>query len=69
MSDGVDFSSPNRIRVECPGEFNIRLSGEHMEEIQEFKYLGSVLVKMEVWMVRLEKEPYKGGKWLDPLGI
>jgi len=41
----IDFACPYRIRRECPKECRIRLNGEQMEEVYEFKYLGSIFCK------------------------
>ena len=44
-SEVIDFKCPYRVRVECPKECKIELNGEQMEEVQEFKYLGTTLCK------------------------
>ncbi len=44
-SEVVDFVCPYRVRVECPKECEIRLNGEKMEEVHEFKYLGLIRCK------------------------
>lgn len=41
----VNFNCSYRVKVECPKECNIKLNGEKMEEVNEFKYLGSNLCK------------------------
>ncbi len=33
------------VRIECEKECKIILNGEEMEEVNEFKYLGSVMFK------------------------
>ncbi len=42
-SEVVDFVCPYRVRIECENECKIILNGEEMEEVNEFKYLGSVV--------------------------
>lgn len=44
-SEVANFDCPYRLKVECPKECNIKLNGERMEEVNEFKYLGSILCK------------------------
>ncbi len=44
-SEVVDFVCPYRVEIECEKECKIILNGEEMEEINEFKYLGSVMCK------------------------
>ncbi len=41
----VDFACPYRVRAECPKECEIRLNGERMQEVHEFKYLGLIMCK------------------------
>ncbi len=44
-SEVVDFVCPNRVGIECKRECKITLNGEEMEEVNGFKYLGSVMCK------------------------
>ncbi len=44
-SEVVDFVCPYRVGTECEKERKIILNGEKMEEVNEFKYLGSVMCK------------------------
>ncbi len=44
-SEVVDFVSPYRVGVECEKECKIILNGEAIEEVNEFKYLGSIMCK------------------------
>ncbi len=44
-SEVMDFVCPYRVGIECEKERKIILNGEEMEEINEFKYLGSVMCK------------------------
>ncbi len=44
-SEVVDFVCPYRVEIECEKECKIILNGEEMEEVNEFKYLGSVMGK------------------------
>ncbi len=44
-SEVVDFVCPYRVGNECENECKIILNGEEMEEVKEFKYLGSVMCK------------------------
>ncbi len=44
-SEIVDFVCPYRVGIECEKECKIILNGEEMEEVNEFKYLGSVMCK------------------------
>ncbi len=41
----LDFVCPYRVGIECEKECKIILNGEEMEEVNEFKYLGSVMCK------------------------
>ncbi len=41
----VLFVCPYRVGIECEKECKIILNGEEMEEVNEFKYLGSVMCK------------------------
>ncbi len=44
-SEGVDFVHPCRVGIECEKECKIIFNGEEIEEVNEFKYLGSVMCK------------------------
>ncbi len=44
-SEVVDFVCPYRVGIENERECKIYLNGEEMEEVNEFKYLGSVMGK------------------------
>ncbi len=44
-TDVVDFVCPYRLGTEFEKEGKIILNGEEMEEVNEFKYLGSVMCK------------------------
>ncbi len=44
-SEVEDFVCPYRVGIECEKECKIILNGEEMEEVNEFKYLGSVMCK------------------------
>ncbi len=41
----VDYVCPCRVGIECEKECKIILNGEEMEEVNEFKYLGSIMCK------------------------
>ncbi len=41
----VDFVCPYVVGIECEKEYKIILNGEEMEEVNGFKYLGSVMCK------------------------
>ncbi len=42
-SEVVDFVCPYRVGIKCEKECRIILNGEETEEVNEFKYLGSVM--------------------------
>lgn len=42
-SEVTKFSCPYRVKVECSKECNIKLNGERIEEVNGFRYLGSIL--------------------------
>ncbi len=44
-SEVVDFVCSYRVGIECEKECKIILNGEAMEEVNEFKYLGSAVCK------------------------
>ncbi len=44
-SEVMDFVCPYRVGIECENECKIILNGEEMEEVNEFKYLGSIMCK------------------------
>ncbi len=44
-SEVVDLVCPYRVGIECEKECKIILNGEEMEEVNEFKYLGSFMCK------------------------
>ncbi len=44
-SEVVDFVCPYRVGIKCEKECKIILNGEAMDEVNEFKYLGSVMCK------------------------
>ncbi len=44
-SEVVDFVCPYRVGIECEKEYKIILNGEEMEEVNEFKYIESVICK------------------------
>ena len=67
-SEVVDFACPYRIRVECPKECKIRLNGEQMEEVQEFKYLGSILCKHGSMDGETRERAVQGRKVVGSLG-
>ncbi len=41
----MDFVCPYRVGIECEKECKIILNGKEMEQVNEFKYLGSVMCK------------------------
>ncbi len=41
----MDFACPYIVGLECEKECKIILNGEEMKEVNEFKYLGSVMRK------------------------
>jgi len=43
--DVIDFGNPYRVRTECKKQCKIKLGGQIMEEVNEFKYLGLILCK------------------------
>ncbi len=42
-SEVVNFECPYRMGIECEKECKIILNGEEMEEVNDIKYLGSVI--------------------------
>ncbi len=63
-SEVVDFVCPYRVGIECEKECKITLNDEEMEEVNEFKYLGSVMcISMVVQKERQEKGHCKEGRW------
>ncbi len=44
-SEVVDFVCPYRVGIECEKDYKITLNGEEIEEVNEFKYLRSVMGK------------------------
>ena len=67
-SEVVDFECPYRVRVECPKELDIRLNGEIMEEVDEFKYLGSILCKYGSMEGETRERAVQGRKVVGSLG-
>ncbi len=67
-SEVVDFVCPYRVRVECPKECEIRLKGEKMEEVHEFKYLGSIMCKHESMEGETREGAVQGRKVVGSLG-
>ncbi len=64
----MDFVCPYRVGIECEKERKIILNGEEMEEVNEFKYLGSVMCKHggtegETWERALQGRKVVGGLW------
>lgn len=44
-SEATDFVCPYRVSDECPNQCQIRLRGEKMKDVDDFKCLGSSLCK------------------------
>ncbi len=59
---------PYRIRVECPKDCEIILNGEKMEEVHEFKYLGSIMCKHESKEGETRERVMQGRKVVGSLG-
>ncbi len=61
----MDFVCPYRVGIECEKESKIILNGEEMEEVNEFKCLGSVMCRLStvVQKERQEKGHCKEERW------
>ncbi len=62
-SEVIEFANQYRMRAENQRQCKIRMNGQIMEEVNEFKYLGSILCKYGSMEGEIrEREPYKVGK-------
>ena len=66
--DVIDFECPYRVRLESPKELDIRLNGERMGEVDEFKYLGSVFCKDGSMDGEMRERAIQGRKVIGSLG-
>ncbi len=67
-SEVVDFVCPYRVGIECEEEYKITLNGEVMEEVNEFKYLGSVMCKLGGMGGETRERALQGRKVVGSLG-
>ncbi len=51
-SEVIEFANQYKMRVENQRQCKIRMNGQIMEEVNEFKYLGSTLCKYGAWKER-----------------
>ncbi|WP_435325976.1 hypothetical protein, partial [Klebsiella pneumoniae] len=68
IRDLIDFECPYRVRLETPKELDVRLNGEKMEEVDEFKYLGSVFCKDGSMDGETRERAIQGRKVIGTLG-
>ncbi len=66
-SEVVDFVCPYRVGIECEKECKIILNGEEME-VNEFKYLGSVMCKRGGTAGETRERALQGRKVVGSLG-
>ncbi len=64
----MDFICPYRVGTECEQECKITLNGEEMEEVNEFKYLGSVMCKHDGTEGETRERAMQGRKVVGSLG-
>ncbi len=64
----VDFVCPYRAGIECENECKIILNGEEMEEVNEYKYLGSVMCKHGGTEGETKEKTLQGRKVVESLG-
>ncbi len=62
-SEVVDFVCPYRVGIECEKEYKITLNGKEMEEVNEFKYQGSVICKHGGTEGETRERACKEGRW------
>ncbi len=67
-SEVVDFVCPYRVGTECEKECKIILNGEEMEEVNVFKYLGSVMCKHGGTEGETRERALQGRKVVGSLG-
>ncbi len=68
ISEAVDFVCPYRVGNECEKECKIILNGEEMEEVNDFKYLGSVMCKHGDTEGETRERALQGRKGVGSLG-
>ena len=64
----VNFDCLYRLRVECPKKCEIRLNGEKMDEVSEFKYIGSILCKYGSMEGEMKEKAVQGRTVVGCLG-
>ena len=47
----VDFNTPYWVSMPTIGRCEVALAGEKMEEVKEYKYLGTNYANMERWKI------------------
>ena len=67
-SEVVDFADKYRVKTECPRECSIVLNGKELEEVDEFKYLGSVMCKHGSMEGETRERALQGRKVVGSLG-
>ena len=67
-SEVIDFANPYRVNEQCVYECGINLGGERLEEVKEFKYLGTVLCKHGSMEGEIRERAVKGRQVIGSLG-
>ncbi len=67
-SEVVDLICPYRVGIKCEKECKIILNGKEMEEVIEFKYLGSVMCKHGGTEGEIRERALQGRKVVGSLG-
>ncbi len=64
----IEFASQYRMRAENQRQCKIRMNGQIMEEVNEFKYLGSILCKYGSMDGEIRERATQGRKVIGSLG-
>ncbi|KAK3893665.1 hypothetical protein Pcinc_002527 [Petrolisthes cinctipes] len=64
----IDFATPYRVAVPTGTKCEITLRGERMEEVKEFKYLGTVMCKHGSMEGEIRERAVKGRQVIGSLG-
>ncbi len=64
----IDFAKPYRVGTEAKSECKIWLGKEKMEEVNEFKYLGTILCKHGSMEGEIRERRVKGRHVMGALG-